>query len=105
MAYFMPVEHVDLLEWQGYFSTFNHEGLRNLKIIILSLEALSIVGMLFKPLFFRNVLLFSMMLWIVDGMVGGYYVSTPLVNMVASIQHIFISLTLGFAFFANHEDS
>ncbi|WP_447529891.1 hypothetical protein [Vreelandella sp. TE19] len=100
MAFYMPEQHVELLRWQGYSSIFNEEGLRNLEVIIIVTELAGLAGLLFKPLVFRNVLLFSMILWIVEGIVGGYYVATPLINMLDSIQRILVSLTLGYAFFS-----
>lgn len=102
MADFMPAEHVRLLDWQGYFSILNHEELRNFIITIMVIEFLGIAGMLLKPLFFRNILLLSMILWVMESLAGGYHVSTPLMNMLSSIQHIFISLTLGFAYFSDN---
>ncbi|WP_447926992.1 hypothetical protein [Vreelandella sp. EE27] len=100
MAFYMPEQHVELLGWQGYSSIFNEAGLRDLEVIIIVTELAGLAGLLFKPLVFRNVLLFSMILWVVEGIVGGYYVATPLINMLDSIQRILVSLALGYAFFS-----
>ncbi|PKH62059.1 hypothetical protein CXF94_09635 [Halomonas sp. Choline-3u-9] len=103
MAELMPDEHIRLLDWQGYFSIIDYESLRNLNIIIMIVEIIGILGMCFKPRFFRNVLLISMILWVIEGLVGGYFVATPLVTAFSEIQKIFISLTLGFAYFSDKD--
>ncbi|MBS3667631.1 hypothetical protein [Vreelandella boliviensis] len=103
IAEFMPDEHIHLLDWQGYFSIIGYESLRNLNIIIIIIEIIGILGMIFEPRIFRNVLLFSMTLWVIEGLVGGYFVATPLVTALSEIQKIFISLTLGFAYFSNKD--
>ena len=103
IAEHMPYEHIRLLDWQGYFSIIDYKSLRNLNITIMTVEIIGILGMYFKPRFFRNVLLISMILWVIEGFVGGYFVATPLITALSEIQKIFISLTLGFAYFSDKD--
>ncbi len=93
-------DQLDLFDWVGHGALISHQAYLMLFIVSLVFQFLGLLGLVFFIGFGRWLFLFSLLLGIPLGLLGGYYVITPVESGVYAVIRLISSFVLGMAFFS-----